>query len=643
MLKLICVLLAVVVVASMDPLYIDELENLVNDKVDNWELEELRSDDHSTRWAKFQRLRRILLRQTPAVKLKYRQRVLERRQEHDEDIDERVHRADDPQIKNFWKDILQVDTDMQISESDAAEKEFQLLARLTPEQRKEIGQEVLSLTIQRISEGVRQRHVPVCPQRYFSPASKPHKLNDGGITSVSPKFGLEMQKPPTVTCDVTVTSDRKAVYSTRIDSGPPIRKRIRDYEELYMKFKDALPLSTCAPPKKKLLQGDAKLQEKRRQWIIALTQTLIANHSNNEEIREFFGLVSSADDDDADVDLGPKEIKTACPADFDFLTTIGKGSFGRVFQVRHRESGKIYAMKVLSKEHIRKKNEVKHVMAELSVLKANFYHPFLVSLHFSFQNKDKLYFVVDHLNGGELFSHLQKDKTFSESRSRFYAAQIASAIGYLHENNIIYRDLKPENLLLDKHGYLVLTDFGLCKEGMTPTSVTNTFCGTPEYLAPEIILKKPYDVAVDWWCLGCVLYEMLYGLPPFYSRDHNEMYNRIVNEQLKMKKNISASSTDIVTKLLQKDKNKRLGSKSDFREVKEHEFFRTIDWDKLLRREIKAPFIPRIESETDVRNIAEDFVKIKINPASLIPQNLASTHRDHDFMNFTYVQKNKMS
>ncbi|VDL73468.1 unnamed protein product [Nippostrongylus brasiliensis] len=225
MLKLICVLLAVVVVASMDPLYIDELENLVNDKVDNWELEELRSDDHSTRWAKFQRLRRILLRQTPAVKLKYRQRVLERRQEHDEDIDERVHRADDPQIKNFWKDILQVDTDMQISESDAAEKEFQ-------------------------------------------------------------------------------------VYSTRIDSGPPIRKRIRDYEELYMKFKDALPLSTCAPPKKKLLQGDAKLQEKRRQWIIALTQTLIANHSNNEEIREFFGLVSSADDDDADVDLGPKEIKT---------------------------------------------------------------------------------------------------------------------------------------------------------------------------------------------------------------------------------------------------------------------------------------------------------------------------------------------
>ncbi|PIO75593.1 kinase domain protein [Teladorsagia circumcincta] len=289
-----------------------------------------------------------------------------------------------------------------------------------------------------------------------------------------------MQKPPVISCDVNISGDKKPIFTLRTDSGPFIRKKIRDFEELYFKFKDSLPPSIAAPPKKKLLQADTKLQEKRRRWIIALTQSLITNHHDNEDVREFFSLGDPQELDESHVDLGPKEITTACPADFDFLTTIGKGSFGRVFQVMHKETGKIYAMKVLSKEHIRKKNEVKHVMAELSVLKANFHHPFLVSLHFSFQNKEKLYFVLDHLNGGELFSHLQREKHFSESRTRFYAAQIASAIGYLHENNVIYRDLKPENLLLDRHGYLVLTDFGLCKEGMTPNSVTSTFCGTPE-------------------------------------------------------------------------------------------------------------------------------------------------------------------
>ncbi|KAJ1370605.1 Serine/threonine-protein kinase Sgk1 [Parelaphostrongylus tenuis] len=136
---------------------------------------------------------------------------------------------------------------------------------------------------------------------------------------------------------------------------------------------------------------------------------------------------------------------------------------------------------------------------------------------------------------------------------------------------------------------------------------------------------------------------MFYGLPPFYSKDHNEMYNRIVNEPLRIRRSVSAASTDIITGLLQKERHKRLGSKGDFNEIKQHDFFKPIDWEKLLRREIKAPFVPKIESETDVRNIAEDFVKIKINPASLVPPNLASTQRDHDFMNFTYVQKNLMT
>ena len=178
---------------------------------------------------------------------------------------------------------------------------------------------------------------------------------------------------------------------------------------------------------------------------------------------------------------------------------IGRGSFGKVFMAIHKLEDKIYAVKVLSKEAIIKRNEVKHVMTERNVLIRNLRHPFLVGLHYSFQSADKLYFVLDYVNGGELFYHLSHQRTFPEARVRFYAAEIAHAIGYMHSNMIIYRDLKPENILIDNEGHIKLTDFGLCKEDIHATTTTNTFCGTPEYLAPEILKKLPYTRAVDWW------------------------------------------------------------------------------------------------------------------------------------------------
>uniref|UniRef100_A0A493STP2 non-specific serine/threonine protein kinase n=1 Tax=Anas platyrhynchos platyrhynchos TaxID=8840 RepID=A0A493STP2_ANAPP len=264
------------------------------------------------------------------------------------------------------------------------------------------------------------------------------------------------------------------------------------------------------------------------------------------------------------INLGPSSNPHAKPSDFHFLKVIGKGSFGKVLLARHKAEEQFYAVKVLQKKAILKKKEEKHIMSERNVLLKNVKHPFLVGLHFSFQTADKLYFVLDYINGGELFYHLQRERCFLEPRARFYAAEIASALGYLHSLNIVYRDLKPENILLDSQGHIVLTDFGLCKENIEHNGTTSTFCGTPEYLAPEVLHKQPYDRTVDWWCLGAVLYEMLYGLPPFYSRNTAEMYDNILNKPLQLKPNITNSARHLLEGLLQKDRTKRLGAKEDF-------------------------------------------------------------------------------
>ncbi|EQB78728.1 serine/threonine-protein kinase Sgk1 isoform 2 [Camelus ferus] len=251
----------------------------------------------------------------------------------------------------------------------------------------------------------------------------------------------------------------------------------------------------------------------------------------------------------------------------------------------------------------------KHIMSERNVLLKNVKHPFLVGLHFSFQTADKLYFVLDYINGGELFYHLQRERCFLEPRARFYAAEIASALGYLHSLNIVYRDLKPENILLDSQGHIVLTDFGLCKENIEHNGTTSTFCGTPEYLAPEVLHKQPYDRTVDWWCLGAVLYEMLYGLPPFYSRNTAEMYDNILNKPLQLKPNITNSARHVLEGLLQKDRTKRLGAKDDFMEIKNHVFFSLINWDDLINKKITPPFNPNVSGPSDLRHFDPEFTE----------------------------------
>ncbi|XP_004422397.1 PREDICTED: serine/threonine-protein kinase Sgk1 isoform X4 [Ceratotherium simum simum] len=316
------------------------------------------------------------------------------------------------------------------------------------------------------------------------------------------------------------------------------------------------------------------------------------------------------------INLGPSSNPHAKPSDFHFLKVIGKGSFGKVLLARHKAEEVFYAVKVLQKKAILKKKEEKHIMSERNVLLKNVKHPFLVGLHFSFQTADKLYFVLDYINGGELFYHLQRERCFLEPRARFYAAEIASALGYLHSLNIVYRDLKPENILLDSQGHIVLTDFGLCKENIEHNGTTSTFCGTPEYLAPEVLHKQPYDRTVDWWCLGAVLYEMLYGLPPFYSRNTAEMYDNILNKPLQLKPNITNSARHLLEGLLQKDRTKRLGAKEDFMEIKNHVFFSLINWDDLINKKITPPFNPNVSGPSDLRHFDPEFTEEPV-PSSI--------------------------
>jgi len=325
--------------------------------------------------------------------------------------------------------------------------------------------------------------------------------------------------------------------------------------------------------------------------------------------------------------------------DFELLNVIGKGSFGKVMQVKKKDDGKIYAMKVLRKEAIIARKQVAHTRAEKSILQ-KIQHPFIVRLHFAFQTKDKLYMILDYINGGELFYHLKKEGRFPEIRVKFYAAEIVCAMAHLHSLQIVYRDLKPENILIDMEGHICITDFGLSKE-INPNEGTHTFCGTPEYLAPEVLKGQGHGVAVDWWSLGTLIYEMLTGLPPFYSQNINIMYQKILNGELRFPSYVSADAQSLLEGLLTRDVDKRLGSNTS-QDVKKHPFFKDIDWEKLEKKEMEPPYKPKVKSDSDTSQIDSVFLVEKAQD-SLVENALSETiQRENAFDDFTYVAPTAM-
>ncbi|UIZ24937.1 hypothetical protein KXD40_006778 [Peronospora effusa] len=344
------------------------------------------------------------------------------------------------------------------------------------------------------------------------------------------------------------------------------------------------------------------------------------------------------------------------PHDFDLLCVIGQGAFGKVIQVRHQPTDEILAMKIVSNKYIVQHNSVRYLQAERDIMiKIN--HPFLISLRYAFQTKSNVYLVMPFVAGGELFHHLHKQGLLLESSAKLYAAEMVLALEHLHS-----KDLKPENVLLGADGHIRLTDFGLAKEMADEDGLTSTMCGTNggfcppsrlldmpglcglEYMPPEMIRRKAYNQAVDWWALGALIYEMVTGYPPFRHKNRKKLHEKILNEKLSLPKWLGSDTHSILKQLLERNVDKRLGSgKSTMFQVKgvqaikKHAFFKGIDWGLLEQKKILPPIIPNVMSNTDTTYFSEEFTTQDVGRRSRIDNAGASDDSIKLFARFSWV------
>ncbi|CAH8356422.1 unnamed protein product [Eruca vesicaria subsp. sativa] len=370
---------------------------------------------------------------------------------------------------------------------------------------------------------------------------------------------------------------------------------------------------------------------------------------------------SGADDTDSDGSTDVVKVSGVVGLDdFEVMKVVGKGAFGKVYQVRKKETSEIFAMKVMRKDKIMEKNHAEYMKAERDIL-TKIDHPFIVQLKYSFQTKYRLYLVLDFINGGHLFFQLYHQGLFREELARVYTAEIISAVSHLHEKGIMHRDLKPENILMDVDGHVMLTDFGLAKEFEENTR-SNSMCGTTEYMAPEIVRGKGHDKAADWWSVGILLYEMLTGkvknsclvfaymismccvmpfllffLQPPFMGSRGKIEQKIVKDKIKLPQFLSSEAHSLLKGLLQKEPERRLGSgPSGAGEIKEHKWFKGMNWKKLEAREVKPSFKPEISGRQCIANFDKCWTEMSVldSPAS----SPSSDPKVNPFTNFTYVR-----
>uniref|UniRef100_A0A8C5W3F2 Protein kinase C n=1 Tax=Microcebus murinus TaxID=30608 RepID=A0A8C5W3F2_MICMU len=337
---------------------------------------------------------------------------------------------------------------------------------------------------------------------------------------------------------------------------------------------------------------------------------------------------------------GPVEIGLPCSNKSEvrppYLPTPGKrGSRPGPWlnQSEFKKTNQFFAIKALKKDVVLMDDDVECTMVEKRVLSLAWEHPFLTHMFCTFQTKENLFFVMEYLNGGDLMYHIQSCHKFDLSRATFYAAEIILGLQFLHSKGIVYRDLKLDNILLDKDGHIKIADFGMCKENMLGDAKTNTFCGTPDYIAPEILLGQKYNHSVDWWSFGVLLYEMLIGQSPFHGQDEEELFHSIRMDSPFYPRWLEKEAKDLLVKLFVREPEKRLGVRGD---IRQHPLFREINWEELERKEIDPPFRPKVKSPYDCSNFDKEFLNEKPR-LSFADRALINSMDQNMFRNFSFV------